>query len=220
MNEIDEFKHLIDIIDRLLGPGGCPWDREQTLRSLRSDLIEEASEVVEAIDLNESHHIQEELGDLLFVTLFLCRIAEKEKHCNMTDALRDINEKLIRRHPHVFGDVKIDNSAAVLEQWGEIKRKEKGKAHRKSAVDGIPKQLPALARSQKMLKKMRKANYFRQATLISSDLFEDESSLGEVLLDIAGLAAEKGINAEHALRKALTGSEKQFRAFEKEASHH
>lgn len=99
-----EFDELIEIIDRLLGPDGCPWDKEQTLQSLRSSVLEEVCEVIEAIDLNDNAHIKEELGDLFFNTIFLCKIAEKEKRFTVTEILKELNEKLIRRHPHVFGE--------------------------------------------------------------------------------------------------------------------
>jgi tetrapyrrole methylase family protein/MazG family protein len=214
MNEINELKQLIEIIDRLLAPGGCPWDREQTLMSLRTNLLEETTEVIEAIDLNDSHHIEEELGDLCFNVLFLCRIAEKEKHSNMTKVLQGISEKLIRRHPHVFGDAQIDSSDAVIKQWNEIKQKEKGKEHRKSALDGIPKQLPALARAQKIIKKMHKEEFKFPKKERSLKDIHDESSLGELLMSIVAEASSKGLDAEHALRKALTHSEKEFRTFE------
>lgn len=213
MNEVEELKRLIEIIDLLLAPKGCPWDREQTLATLRSTLIEEACEVVEAIDLNDSKHIEEELGDLYFNVLFLCRVAEKEKHTNMAKVLHGISEKLVRRHPHVFGDVKIEDSDAVIKQWNEIKQKEKGKEHRKSVLDGIPKNLPALARAQKVLKKMHKMNFYKAKQQLP--YFQDESSLGDLLMDIVSNASEKGIDAEHALRKALSHSEKAFRTVEK-----
>lgn len=216
MNEQQELKRLLEIIERLLGPGGCPWDREQTLHSLRSNIVEESCELVEAIDLNDSQHIKEELGDLCFVALFLCKIAEKEQHCTAAEAIYDISEKLVRRHPHVFGDVQINDSKAVVKQWNEIKSKEKGKSHRKSALDGIPKQLPALARAQKIAKKVRKANFEIVKEKISLSNIKDEASLGQLLLQIAALADEAGLDAEHALRKALTHTEKQFRAFEGE----
>lgn len=211
-NELSQIGKLIEIIDTLLGPNGCPWDQEQTLAKLRPDLIEEACEVIEAIDLNDSHGIEEELGDLLFVVLFFCRVAEKEKHTQISRVAKGISDKLIRRHPHVFGEVKIDNSDAVLKQWDQIKQKEK--AHRKSALDGIPMQLPALARAQKVLKKMKKAHYPHPKRVVAESAFQDEDSLGTLLLDVVSQASVKGIDAEHALRKALMHTEKEFRSFE------
>lgn len=123
---MQEFQSLIDIIERLLAPDGCPWDREQTTRSMRSCLIEETNEVIEAIDHDDNRQMEEELGDLLFNVVFLCRLAEKEGRFNLKDVLQSIIAKLIRRHPHVFGEGKIlATTEEVLKQWKEIKEQEK-----------------------------------------------------------------------------------------------
>lgn len=213
-----EFTLLLETTDRLLGPGGCPWDREQTMKSTRSCIIEEASELVDAIDSEDNDHIREELGDLLFVVLFLCRLAEKEKCCDLTSVLQDVNEKLIRRHPHVFGEVKIGDSDAVLKQWDKIKQKEKGKEHRKSALDSLAKGLPALARAQKVSKKMGSVNFPHHISTEAS--FTDEESLGKLLFDIVTKAQSQGLDAEHALRKTLVGLEGAFRAHENQLKPH
>lgn len=208
-----EFEDLMKIIDRLLGPGGCPWDREQTLQSLRSTVLEEVCEVIEAIDLNDNEHIKEELGDLFFNVVFLCKIAEKEQRFTIAEVLKELNEKLIRRHPHVFSEGKKINTVDELyEQWDQIKKEEKGKDNRKSVLDGISKHLPALARAQKVMKRIKKRGY--QFSKIENSDITDEKELGEHLLFLTSLAQEKGLDAEHALRKALAHLEKKFKQFE------
>lgn len=214
-----EFDELMEIIDRLLGPEGCPWDREQTLQSLRSSVLEEVCEVIEAIDLNDNAHIQEELGDLLFNAVFLCKIAEKEKRFLVVSILKELNEKLIRRHPHVFGEgKKIHTVDELYEQWNRIKKEEKGKEIRKSALDGISKHLPVLARAQKVLKKLEKASYPTQVSETVLPAINHEKELGEHLLSLVKLAQEKGLDAEHALRSALAHLEKDFLLYEKKHS--
>lgn len=204
-----QFDELVAIIDRLLGPGGCPWDQEQTLEKLRPSVLEEACEVIDAIDLGDNHHIQEELGDLLFNALFFCKVAEKEKRLTTTDVIADLNEKLIRRHPHVFGDgAKLKNTGEVMKQWEELKKSEKTKTHRESIFDSLPKGLPALSRAQKMFKKMNKQE---PQAIETTDLFHDEKALGELLYRLTAQAEKKGLDAEHALRKTLAGIEKDFR---------
>lgn len=207
-----EFLELLKTTDHLLGPQGCPWDQEQTMKSVRSCIIEEAAELVDAIDMEDNDHIREELGDLLFVALFLCRLAEKEKRCDLSEVLKELNDKLIRRHPHVFGKSHIANSEEVLKQWESIKQKEKGNAHRKSALDSIPKGLPALARAQKVSKKITKAKFPHSTTFHNN--FKDEDELGKMLFDIVTQAEKQGLDAEHALRKTLVGLEGAFRSHE------
>lgn len=200
---------LLEVIDTLLGPNGCPWDKEQTLLSMRADLLEEVYEVIDAIDIGDATHINEELGDLMFNVVFLCRLAEKEGVTSLEKVFEDISEKLIRRHPHVFGESQVANSQQVLDQWDKIKRGEKGKEHRKSALDGIPKGLPALSRAQKVLKKMQKAHFHPK---IESDNTTDaEIALGNELITLVTKAQKSGVDAELALRNALAHHEKEFR---------
>jgi uncharacterized protein YabN with tetrapyrrole methylase and pyrophosphatase domain len=194
---------LIAIIEKLLGPEGCPWDREQTMRSIRSSVLEEACEFIEAIDLEDNFLMVEELGDLLFNVIFFCKLGEKEKRFKFQDVLEEICAKLIRRHPHVFGTAQVQNSEEVLQQWEKIKQNEKGKEARKSVFDGIPKQLPALLRAQKIVKKLKisSSEFFSEANAM--DTIEDEESLGRVLMRIVALAQQKGLDAEQALRNHL-----------------
>lgn len=191
-----EFNELVSILDRLLGPDGCPWDREQTLQSMRSSLLEETCEVIEAIDLNVNQHIEEELGDLFFNVIFLCKMAEKEGRFTMADALRHVAKKLIHRHPHVFGEAKIHNSDEVVKQWDEIKKQEK-KQTQSDLKDGIPKDLPSLAQAQKIYKRMKKAN---KSYTVPQDR---EGQFGAALFDMVSQAQDQGLDAEQALRKFL-----------------
>jgi tetrapyrrole methylase family protein/MazG family protein len=213
---MQEFQRMLDIIDKLLGPNGCPWDREQTMKSIRCDLIEESCELVDAIDSEDNDHIQEELGDALFVVTFMSKLAEKEKRTNVNAVLKEINEKLVRRHPHVFGEAVVENSAGVLTQWNKIKSTEKGKEHRKNVFDSIPNGLPALAKAKKVCKKLKDSHFNGLPSQKNLPSFENEDQLGNVLFSIVADAQAKGFDAEHALRQTLVNIEKSFRSFEKE----
>lgn len=214
-----KYQKLLDIIDSLLGPNGCPWDREQTMKSIRSDLIEESCELVDAIDSEDNAHIEEELGDVLFVVTFMAKLAEKEKRCNIEDALENICEKLIRRHPHVFGDTVVENSSGVVKQWNEIKSTEKGKEHRKSVLDGIPNGLPALHKAKKFCKKLKDSGFaglpeVKEQNELPIFDFDNEKDLGNVLFSIVAKAQSMGLDAEQALRQTLVDIELSYRAFE------
>lgn len=209
--QMDEFKSLIYTLERLLGPDGCPWDREQTMQSMRSSLVEETFEVIEAIDLDDNCEMEEELGDLLFNVVFLCMLAEKEKRFNLQDVLRHIVAKLVRRHPHIFGEGRLETSEEVLKQWEKIKQTEK--KSRKSDLDGIPNGLPALARAQKIAKKLASKNFIPKKALDDSST---EGEAGEMLWEAVQSLGEQGIQAEHALRKRLLQIESEFRDWEQQ----
>lgn len=202
---------LITIVERLLGPGGCPWDQQQTMKSIRSSVLEEACEFIEAIDLEDNHHMVEELGDLLFNVIFFCKLGEKEKRFKLEDVVSEICEKLIRRHPHVFGTETVSGADDVVRRWEKIKQQEKGKEGRKSVFDGIPKHLPALLRAQKMIKKDPSLASKTIIQKYSGSAFEDERSLGTLLLSIVEEAHKKGLNAEQALRAVLAQIEHECR---------
>ncbi len=127
-----DFNEVLEILDRLMGPQGCPWDRKQTFETLRESVVEEAHEVVEAVDEGDDQHLCEELGDLLFNVVFYCKIAEKDGKFTTVDMLNGLRDKLIRRHPHVFGDAVIENEAELLVQWNRIKEEERV---RKTSID-------------------------------------------------------------------------------------
>lgn len=200
-----ELKELIEIVDRLLGPDGCPWDKQQTLRSARKYPLEEASELIDAIDKGDPEHIKEELGDLFFNAVFLSKLAEQEHRFNLAEVVSGINEKLIRRHPHVFSDLKIEHAEEVVKQWEKIKKDEKKSA---GALESIPKSLSSLARAAKVLKRMDKAGFVYTSQKNFS--FNSEDQLGDLLLQIVHQASDQGIDAEHALRKALGTKEREF----------
>ena len=189
-----------------MGPGGCPWDREQTLVSMRESILEEACEVIEAIDEGSDIDLIEELGDLLYNVIFFCKLGEIEGRFTTQEAIGRICDKLTLRHPHVFGENKLADSAAVMEQWEKIKKEEK--SHRKSLLDGIPKGLPALSRAYKIAGKMDKAEFD-----ITEDqkLFTSEEELGELLWELVRQARHRKINPEMALRKEMVNQERAFR---------
>lgn len=193
---MDQINQLLTVIDRLLGDDGCPWDRKQTLATLKSDLLEETCEVIDAIHSKESSSIQEELGDLLFVTLFLCRLAEKEKVSNLNQIASKIIEKLIRRHPHVFHEKNELTPDGVMRQWEEIKKKEKGEKH---PLERIPKALPALSRAHEIAA-LKKKHGWDQTKMEISD---KELEIGQKLYSLAHVATELGIDPEMALRRVL-----------------
>ncbi|MDR2759045.1 MAG: nucleoside triphosphate pyrophosphohydrolase [Spirochaetaceae bacterium] len=153
------FKGLYDIVSRLRGPGGCPWDREQTPASLRGDLIEETYECVEAIDKKEAAHIKEELGDLFLLVTMLSYMHEEAGLFSVADVLEEVSEKLVRRHPHVFGEVKVKDSAEVLENWARIKVEQEGRSPKDSLLDGVSRGLPPLDQAYKLQKKAAKAGF-------------------------------------------------------------
>jgi len=210
---------LVEIVAHLRAPDGCPWDREQTLATLRSDLLSEAAEVAEAIDAdnpdeeedaNVTANIAEELGDLLLVALMMVQIAAEEGRFLLGDVTQGIVEKLIRRHPHVFGEVAVDGSAQVLANWDAIKRQEKAaKGITLHPLDGVPQALGALEKARQIQSKARKARLLDRAALAASNpalmaLVEesaDADGLGALLWQLSALAAEREINAEDALRE-------------------
>lgn len=154
-----DFTSLRDLVEVLRSEGGCPWDREQTHRSIRADLIEETYEVIEAIDNDDPHLMQEELGDVLFQVMFHSRIEEEAGHFTVDNVVNDICAKMILRHPHVFADTEVEGSAEVLDNWEKIKKEEKSRKTTRESMQAVPKQLPTLMRVQKIAKKARKGGY-------------------------------------------------------------
>ena len=213
---MDEFKSLIHTIERLLAPNGCPWDLEQTLQSMRHSLLEETYEVIEAIDSDNNRQIEEELGDLLFNVVFLCKLAEKEHRFPIEDVLKHIVAKLVRRHPHIFGEGKLKTSEEVLKQWEIIKQTEKRKGSHQSVLDGIPKDLPALARGQKVAQKLANAPFVSE---VRKDSLSTGEEAGEILWASVQQMNEQGIQAEQALRKRLAQIEAEFRTWEEQSQY-
>lgn len=153
------FTRLYEVITRLRGPGGCPWDIEQTPTSLRGDLLEEAYECVEAINEGDSAHIAEELGDVFLLATMLSYMHEQDGAFTVSDALEGVADKLIRRHPHVFGDTQVANVGEVLDNWAKIKVEQEGRAPKTSLLDEVSRALPPLERAYKLQKKAAKAGF-------------------------------------------------------------
>lgn len=227
-----EFQRLVDIMARLRGPGGCPWDREQTLESLRGFVLEETYEVLDAIDRGDHDGLLGEIGDLLFEGVFLAQIASDDGRFTVTDSLRAITAKLIRRHPHVFGTGAggVRTAGQVVEQWEAIKSREQIDAgERRSVLRGIPKAMPALLRAHEIGTRVGAVG-FEWATVgdVMSQVEEEvaelrqavehegearaEEEMGDLLFSIANLSRRLGIEPETALRKA---NEKFSARFEK-----
>ena len=198
---------------RLRAPDGCPWDREQNHQTLRWHAVEEVYELMDAIESHDDHEMEEELGDLLLQIVFHCQLAKERGAFDFEQAARHITEKLIRRHPHVFGDIKVKDVDQVWANWEKIKRAEKhGTRHsRPSALDGIPKHLPALLRVEKLVKKANRAKLVKSAPTTSLT----RAALGERLFELAQYAQSKGWSAEDLLRKESRRREKAWRTTEK-----
>lgn len=218
------------VIAALRGPGGCPWDHEQSHRTLRGGLLEEAYEVVAAIDAGDDENLREELGDLLLQVVFHSRIAEEEGRWDFDAVARENAAKLVRRHPHVFAEEHAEDSAAVLRQWDEIKRVEKG-SKPDSALDGITPGLPALIHADKVQKKAAKVgfdwpdaepvfakvseelNEIREA-LAAADHAAIEDEIGDLLFAAVNLARKTGCDPEVALQAATAKFTDRFKAVE------
>ncbi len=229
----DPLAHLRAIVARLRAPGGCPWDREQTHASLRTALLEETYEVLAAIDADDEPNLREELGDLLLHVVLHSQIASERGAFDFDAVAREIGEKMVRRHPHVFGDDRLDDTAAVLVRWDEIKRREKagrGEKAEASRMDGLPTMLPALMRAQKAQEKAAKVgfdwrtadevlakireevNEIEQAIPDGSDAVADE--IGDLLFSAVNLARWHRLDAETTLRRATDKFVRRFQHVE------
>lgn len=206
---------LLAIMARLRSPQGCPWDREQNHRTLRFHAVEEVYELMDAIDAGDDHEMAEELGDLLLQVVFHCQLARERGAFDFDTVARHICDKLIRRHPHVFGDVKVKNVDEVWANWEKIKAAEKlGSRHaRPSALDGIPRGLPALMRAEKLVKKARKAGLFEAPAMTPPPT---RAELARRLFELASHAQARGWSAEELLRSELKTRERALRRLEKE----
>jgi len=153
------FKSLYDVVARLRGPGGCPWDREQDSFSLRGNLIEETYECVEAIDEKDPAHVREELGDIFLVATMIAYFHEEQGLFSVADALETVGEKLIRRHPHVFGETKVRDSGEALDNWARIKVEQEGRSPRDSVLDEVSAALPPMDRAWKLQRKAAKSGF-------------------------------------------------------------
>jgi uncharacterized protein YabN with tetrapyrrole methylase and pyrophosphatase domain len=206
---------LLKVMAKLRSPKGCPWDREQDHMSLRWHAVEEVYELLDAIEAHDDHELEEELGDLLLQVVFHCQLAKERGAFNFEKVARRITEKLIRRHPHVFGTTKVKDVDEVWANWEKIKRAEKhGTKHaRASALDGIPKHLPALLRAEKLVKKARKAKVLADGHDVKNGL--SKKALAEKLFSLAQFAQKQGWSAEDLLKGEVQRQEREFRRREK-----
>jgi len=226
----EKFDELIKIIKRLQAPDGCPWDREQTNASLLPFFLEEVYEVIESVDNENWPELKEELGDILLHVVFQAVLAEKNGHFSINDSLDHVNEKLVRRHPHVFGDAKADEAFHAKQNWEAEKHKEK---NRKSRLDGVPKTLPALIRAQRLQQKASYAGFdWNEVQQVWDKIHEEIQELkeaqsentkehiaeeiGDVLFSVVNLARFLDIPAEDALRKTNKKFTDRFARVEEE----
>jgi MazG family protein len=218
---------LVWIMDRLLGPGGCPWDQEQTHQSLKRHLIEEAYELLEAIDSGDEEAMLEELGDVLLQPIFHAQMKARDGGWNSEAVAQGICAKLIRRHPHVFGEAQAEDSAAVLDQWQRIKAQEKA-ARAASALDGVPAGLPALMRAMEVSRRAARAGFEwpdeagvwakvreeEREFLAAEGPEEQADEFADLLFALVNVARWRGIDPEDALRRMVDRFSRRFRAME------
>lgn len=233
MGCVKEISELIDVIAKLRAPDGCQWDREQTHESLRPNMLEEAYEAVDAIDSGDMKHLKEELGDVLLQVVLHSQIASEEGAFTIEDVAKELKEKLIHRHPHVFGNTKVSSTQEILDNWDKLKAEEK--THRKSAMDGISKAQSALMSAQKISKKAVKTGFewpnekslydcifsefkeFQEAEKENNKAHMEEE-FGDILFATVNLARWNKIDAEQALLKANKKFMTRFRKMEELAT--
>jgi uncharacterized protein YabN with tetrapyrrole methylase and pyrophosphatase domain len=213
MKKRPAMNELLEIMARLRAPDGCPWDREQNHQTLRWHAVEEVYEMMDAIEAGDDHELEEELGDLLLQVVFHCQLARERGVFDFEKVVRHLADKLIRRHPHVFGEVRVKDVDQVWANWEKIKRAEKhGTRHaRPSALDGIPKHLPALLRAEKLVKKARRAKLAGAAPRRRLT----RARLARELFDLAEYAHSKGWSAEDLLRAETQKRERAWRKGER-----
>lgn len=210
----DAFAELVEIIARLRAPDGCPWDREQTHRSLRATFLQECHEVLAALDEADGRALREELGDLLLHIVFQSQIAAEDGEFTIEDVISGISTKLVSRHPHVFGDSTAENAADVSRQWEDLKQAEKG--DRESMLDGIPVEMPALGYSQEIQTRVGRVGFdWEEEDGVIDKLAEEVRELreaeglerrseeyGDLVFTLANIARRQGVDLESALRQA------------------
>jgi MazG family protein len=234
----EKFSKLVEIMARLRGPGGCPWDRKQTFDTIKAYLLEETYEVLDAIDRRDWAGLEEELGDLLLQPVFLAEMAAEDGKFGIADSLDAINEKLVRRHPHIFGDALAETAEDVKKRWDEIKQQEKaaqGAAPAASVLDGVPKNLPALMEAEKIgqkaasvgfewpdisgvLEKLQEEAAELTAARDSQDQAHVEHELGDLLFTVVNLARFLKVDPEQALRKTSGRFRRRFGYLEREVA--
>ena len=229
------FQNLVALMARLRGPDGCPWDRKQTPASLKPFLVEECYEVIDALDEDDPAKVKEELGDLLFQIIFHARIAEERGHFTIYDVIAANVEKMVRRHPHVFGDARLETDKEVLANWEELKKKEKGYEQRTSVLEGVPRHLPSLLRAHSLQERAARVGFdwsridealpkldeemaeFKQS-LKQEDPAGIEEELGDIFFMLVNISRFLGVNPEDALRKTISKFIRRFRHIEESAA--
>jgi tetrapyrrole methylase family protein/MazG family protein len=231
----NNFEDLVALMAKLRSPEGCPWDRKQTPESLKPFLIEECYEVIDALDEGSPDKVREELGDLLFQIIFHARIAEEQGQFTIRDVIASNIEKMIRRHPHVYGDARLNTDREVLANWEEIKKKEKGYEDRKSILEGVPKHLPSLLRAHSLQERAARVGFdwsridealpkldeemaeFKES-LGRKDAEGIEEELGDIFFMLVNISRFLGVNPEDALRKTISKFIQRFRYIEEHAA--
>jgi len=215
MKKTPAINDLLKIMAKLRSPTGCPWDREQTHKTICRHTIEEVYELIDAIEAKDDHEMAEELGDLLLQVVFHCQMAKERGVFDFEKVCRVIVEKLVRRHPHVFGTTKVKNVDEVWANWEKIKKAEKhGTKHaRHSALDGIPRHLPALLRAEKLVKKARKAKIISERPVTRRQF--NKTRLASELFALTELAQARGWSAEELLGDEIKSRELEFRRQER-----
>jgi MazG family protein len=225
------FERILDIMNRLRGPAGCPWDREQTPTSLKPFLLEEAYEVLEALESGAPAALCEELGDLLFQVVFHAELARERGDFDMAEVLARLGDKMVSRHPHVFGDASVDSPHEALAQWEAIKQREAAAAgRRRSVIEGVPRALPSLLRAQRIQSKAARVNFDwpdaqaawakveeetrEAAAALTGDRARLQEELGDVLFSLVNVARLSGIDAEEALHGAIEKFRRRFTTME------
>jgi len=215
---------LVGVMRRLLGPGGCPWDREQSFETLRKYVLEEACEVIDAIDAKDMGHLREELGDLLLQIVFQSELARAGASFGIDDVISGIVEKLVHRHPHVFADGTAKDASEVLQNWERIKAQEKTG---RRVLDGVPRSMPALTRAQRIGEKVSRVGFDwadkggsrakiaeemaeLDDAIAAGDRDGTEAELGDVLFALVNLARHLGVDAEGALRRTVDKFTRRF----------
>ena len=225
------FDELIALMTTLRGPQGCPWDRKQTLQTLKPFVIEESYEVVDAIDRDDRHDLMEELGDFLLQAVFIAELTREEGSFDIHDAITAIHDKLVRRHPHVFGEVEARDAEQVLVNWEKQKNEER-KAENKSVLAGVPRSLPALLRASRLTEKAARVGFdWRRAEDVFAKLEEEigevreaiaagddgkiHEEIGDLLFTVANIARKLNVNAEEALQSANGKFTRRFESMER-----
>ena len=225
------FDQLVQLMTTLRGAQGCPWDRKQSLQTLKPFVIEESYEVVDAIDRNDRADLVEELGDFLLQAVFIAEIAREEGWFDIYDAVTAIHDKLVRRHPHVFGDVEAETAEKVLVNWEKLKNEER-KAENKSVLAGVPQSLPALLRASRLTEKAARVGFDWRRTedvfakideeiaevheaIRSGDGTKVHDEIGDLLFTVANIARKLDVNAEEALQSTNRKFTRRFETMER-----